>query len=197
MIRDEIALFPLKTVLCPAGRLPLKIFEPRYLDMVARCLKQATSFGVVAIRSGSEVGQADTYDVGTAAQIEAFSRREDGLLGLIVRGGERFRLRSVSRRDDGLYSANVEWLAAEAARPLPDAHRPLADFLRAGLDRLDGGADESVDAVLGDAVWVGFRLTELLPLELAARQSLLEMQDPLARLEALAPVVARLREAFA
>lgn len=193
----EIALFPLKTVLCPAGRLPLRIFEPRYLDMVARCLKQAASFGVVAIRSGSEVGQADTYDVGTAAQIEAFSQRADGLLGLIVRGGERFRLISVRLGDDGLYSANVEWLAGEAACPLPDAHRPLADFLRAVLSRLDGGAAEPVETAFDDAAWVGFRLTELLPLELAARQSLLEMQDPLARLDALAPVVARLRQASA
>ena len=87
----ELALFPLKTVLFPGGPLALKIFEPRYLDMVAQCLRAESGFGVVAIERGSEVGEAETFDVGTTAEIVDWHREPGDLLGVTAVGRRSFR----------------------------------------------------------------------------------------------------------
>ncbi len=60
-VTQELPLFPLQTVLFPGGPLNLRIFETRYLDMVASVLRGDNRFGVVAIRAGSEVGEAETF----------------------------------------------------------------------------------------------------------------------------------------
>ncbi|HEY7377666.1 MAG TPA: LON peptidase substrate-binding domain-containing protein, partial [Steroidobacteraceae bacterium] len=99
---EEIALFPLNTVLFPGGPLPLRIFEPRYIDMVRRCLREQRGFGVVLIRSGNEVGPAEFESVGTLARIVDFHALSDGLLGLVNVGERRFRVISRRRQDDGL-----------------------------------------------------------------------------------------------
>ena len=190
----EIPLFPLKTVLCPEGRLPLQIFEPRYLDMVAGCMKRGHGFGVVAIRSGSEVGAAQSYSVGTEARIHTWDRNDNGLLALTVIGTERFRLTSVRRQEDGLYLGSAERLAAEPSIPLPEQYRVACEYLRRLMRRPESRPTDA-EARFDDASWVGYRLTELLPLELSAKQSLLECDDPLERLAALASVVERLRTA--
>jgi uncharacterized protein len=176
----EIPLFPLGTVLFPGGRLALRIFETRYLDMIRRVLREGSSFGVVAIRSGSEVGEADTFVVGTLAEIVDWHRRPDGLLGIVVAGRESFRVEQRHRNADGLYVARVQLLGAESAVELPDQHAPLARLLRELRSRED--ADRGVTTAYDDAVWVGLRLAELLPLPTPVKQTLLETRDPLARL---------------
>ena len=103
-----IALFPLNIVLFPGGPLPLRIFEPRYVDMIGRCMREGAGFGVVLIREGREVGPAETFDVGTLADIVDFHQLSDGLLGLSCIGRERFRIRSRSRKADGLNLADVD-----------------------------------------------------------------------------------------
>ena len=94
----NVALFPLSTVLYPGGPLPLRIFEPRYLDMISDCLKNDKPFGVLLIRSGSDTGPATTYEVGTLARITDWYQGSDGLLGITAVGEQRFRLISVKRR---------------------------------------------------------------------------------------------------
>jgi uncharacterized protein len=88
----ELPLFPLQTVLLPEGRLGLRVFEPRYVDMVARCLRGANRFGVIAIREGAEVGPATTYDHGTSAEIVDWHQELGGLLGILAAGREPFPL---------------------------------------------------------------------------------------------------------
>ena len=84
-----IPLFPLNTVLFPDGLLPLRIFEPRYVDMISECLKSGTGFGVCLISDGQETGQAASiYEIGTLANIVDFQTEEDGLLGITVLGGK-------------------------------------------------------------------------------------------------------------
>jgi Lon protease-like protein len=181
---SELPLFPLQTVLLPDGRLALRVFEARYVDMVARCLRGANRFGVVAIREGAEVGAATTYDHGTSAEIVDWHQEPGGLLGILAAGREPFRLLGIRREPDGLYVGSVAWLAPLPLQPLPPAHEPLAALLRGLIEPLPlyHGAAPSFE----DAVWVGSRLIELLPLELDRKQALLEMPDPLRRLEALA-----------
>jgi Lon protease-like protein len=129
-VTASLPLFPLKTVLFPGGPLALRVFEPRYLDMVARCLRGANRFGVVAIRDGEEVGAVTMHELGTAAEIVDWHQEEGGMLGIMAIGRQRFRLAAPSRQPDGLYVAEVEWLPSEPPLPLPPEHAPLAALLQ-------------------------------------------------------------------
>ena len=189
---SELPLFPLQAVLLPEGRLALRIFEPRYLDMVARCLRADNRFGVVAIRDGAEVGAAITFDHGTSAEIVDWPQESGGMLGLLVVGRQPFRLLDVRREADGLYVGMVAWLDAPAPQPLPPVHAPLKELLRRLIEPLPQyrGAATSFD----DAVWVGGRLIELLPLTLQFKQTLLETPDVLKRLERITDALHARRE---
>jgi Lon protease-like protein len=186
---SELPLFPLNTVLLPEGRLALRVFEPRYVDMVAKCLRGVNRFGVVAIRTGGEVGDATTYERGTSAEIVDWHKEPSGLLGIVAAGREPFRLLGTRREPDGLYVGNVEWLAAPLPAQLPPAYAALAELLRRLLEPLAPYRDQP--ASFDDAAWVGGRLTELLPLHLAVKQSLLELADPVERLVRLAAALER------
>jgi Lon protease-like protein len=182
---SELPLFPLQTVLFPEGRLALRVFEPRYLDMVARSLRGENRFGVIAIREGTEVGgTTTTYDTGTSAEIVDWQQESGGLLGILAAGRTPFRLRATHREPDGLYVADVDWLEVLPPQPLPSQHEPLAVLLERLLEPLP--LYRGVEPKLDDAVWVGGRLIELLPLGLKFKQSLLETADGLQRLDRLA-----------
>jgi Lon protease-like protein len=182
-----IPLFPLNIVLFPDGPLPLRIFETRYVDMVRSCMREGRCFGVVLISEGLEAGPAETYDVGTMAKIIDFHQLQDGLLGLSCVGQQRFRILKKSLAKDGLNLGEVEWLAQEPALSVPARHAPLAQLLRTVLPQL-GEVYTGIDMRLDDAAWVGHRLAEILPIELRRKQSFLEMDDPIQRLDALAPL---------
>jgi Lon protease-like protein len=182
-----IALFPLNIVLFPDGPLPLRIFETRYVDMVRRCMREAEAFGVALIREGNEVGPAETCDVGTTAKIMDFHQMPDGLLGLSCVGQQRFRIVKRSVQADGLNLGEVEWLAVEPKVGLPERHARLADLLRTVLPQL-GGVYTGIDMRLDDAAWVGHRLAEILPIPLSKKQHCLEIDDPVQRLDVLAPL---------
>lgn len=187
----EIPLFPLKTVLYPGGPLPLRIFEPRYVDMIGRCMKTSSGFGVVLIREGEETGAARTWEVGTMASIVDFDQLQDGTLGIVAVGGGRFILRSARREKDGLNVGRVDLLEPEAAVALPERFADLGRLLEGVFGEL-GPHYRHVRTDFGDAGWVGFRLAELLPMELPQKQHCLELFDPVARLEYLEPVLKEL-----
>ena len=182
-----IALFPLNIVLFPGGPLPLRIFETRYVDMVRRCMREGAGFGVVLIREGGEVGPAETFDVGTLADIVDFHQLSDGLLGLSCVGGQRFRIRSRSRQSDGLNLAEVDRLQPESTVPVPARHSRLAELLKNVLPQL-GEVYEGIEMRPDDAAWVGYRLAEILPIPLADKQAILELDDPIQRLDVLSPL---------
>lgn len=186
----DVALFPLQTVLFPGGRLPLRIFEPRYVDMVSACLRDDRGFGVCLIAEGSETSAARTHNVGTLAHINAgdWSMGPEGLLHIVAAGGSRFRVRETRVQPDGLNVATVEMLPDEPAITLPESAESLARLLRQILEQVanrDAGGPTAFD----DASWVGYRLAELLPINLLQRQYLLELSDPAKRLEILATLV--------
>jgi Lon protease-like protein len=183
----SIALFPLNIVLFPGGPLPLRIFETRYMDMVRSCMRQDQRFGVALIREGSEVGPAETVDVGTIAKIVDFHQLSDGFLGLSCVGERRFRITSRSRQADGLNMAQIEWLEEEAKTPVPERLAHLAELLRTVLPQL-GEVYDGMQMQLQDASWVGFRLAEILPLPATEKQFCLELKDPIERLELLSPL---------
>jgi uncharacterized protein len=186
---QSIALFPLNVVLFPEGPLPLRIFETRYVDMVRRCMREDQRFGVALIREGGEVGPADTFDVGTMAKIVDFHQLSDGFLGLSCVGEQRFRILNRSRQSDGLNLAGIESLAREPKTALPTRHARLAELLRTVLPQL-GEVYAGIDMHLDDAVWVGYRLAEILPIAAAEKQFCLELSDPIQRLDVLSPLAA-------
>ena len=185
----ELPLFPLHTVLFPGGLLPLRVFEPRYLDMVGRALRESAEFGVVLIVSGEEAGAvAELAAIGTSARIVDFNRLPDGLLGLMCRGSRRFRLRGHRVQPDGLLIGAVDWLAEAGPSALANVHEPLAQLLRRVLQEL-GDTARHLDADFDDAEWVSNRLAEFLPLERPVQQALLELADPQERMRQLAPLI--------
>jgi uncharacterized protein len=184
---ESIALFPLNIVLFPDGPLPLRIFETRYVDMVSRCMREDQRFGVALIREGSEVGPADTFDIGTMAKIVDFHQLSDGFLGLSCVGEQRFRILNRSRQADGLNLAGVESLAREAKTAVPERHARLAELLKTVLPQL-GEVYAGIEMHLDDAVWIGHRLAEILPIAAAEKQFCLELNDPIQRLDVLSPL---------
>ena len=180
-----IALFPLHTVLFPGGPLPLRIFETRYTDMVRRCMREQQPFGVVMIQEGDEAGEvATTATVGCTARIVDFHTLHDGLLGISCVGERKFRVLRVWRADDGLNMGEVAWLPVEPELPVPADCERLATTLRRALEEL-AEHYENVARKFDDAAWIGARVAELLPIELADKQALLELDDPIERLRSL------------
>lgn len=181
----EIPLFPLQTVLFPGGRLPLRIFEQRYMEMAKGCLRDSRPFGVCLIREGGEVGEpALPEDLGCTARIAEWDMPQLGLLQVVVRGEQRFRIRSRRLQADGLALADIELLPAEADAPL-DAQADLcARVLRKIVDAAPAGLVE-LPPRYESSTWVSARLAELLPLSHTSKQRLLEMDDARDRLEIL------------
>ena len=107
---EILPLFPLHTVLVPGAALGLRVFEPRYLDLVRECGRRGSGFGVCLIAEGEEAGRpAVPESCGTEARIEDFDTGADGLLQLRLRGHRRFRVESTRLRDNGLVVAEVVW----------------------------------------------------------------------------------------
>jgi Lon protease-like protein len=184
----EIPLFPLNTVLFPGGPVALRIFEARYLDMIRRCMREDSGFGVVLIREGPEAGgPATTYDVGTYARITDFSQQPDGLLGISAVGDRRFHILERRRARDGLNLADVEWLPPERAVPLPEEFAELGPAVESAMAQ---AAEVYLDVERhpGDAAWVSARLVEVLPLAAGHKQHCLELDDPVERLRYLRPL---------
>jgi uncharacterized protein len=192
----EVPLFPLSTVLYPGGQLQLRIFEPRYLDLVRECTRSGSSFGVCLILDGREVGEpARPAAVGTLARITDFSHREDGLLGIATEGGERFRVQTTRVRSDGLLRGEVELWPQEVAQQVPVEFALLQTILERLIETMGPHWQRAPRSAYDDAGWVGFRLAELLPLAGEEQQQLLEMTDPIQRLAALRDILPRFQKA--
>ena len=195
MKRHEIPLFPLNAVLFPGGTLGLRIFEARYLDMVRECARGGRGFGVCLIMEGQEAGApALPAAVGTLASIIDFDTLPDGLLGISVTGGARFRVQKSRIRGNGLVIGEVREWPDEPVVPVPIEFSLLPAILerladQAGLSWRNGPREH-----YDDASWVGFRLAELLPLGDAERQHLLEVTDPMERLTALRDAMPRFQK---
>jgi Lon protease-like protein len=185
-----IPLFPLQSVLFPGGRLPLRIFEQRYMNMVKVCLKESTSFGICLIAEGEEVARAGKkpaapHQVGTLAHIADWDMQQLGVLDIIAQGGERFRLLRHWVEDSGLLKGEIELIAAAPVLPVPGAYARLVPLLRAIVDEMAAGASRAPAEPhrFFDAGWLGMRYAEVLPIPGAAKQKLLEMDDSIDRLE--------------
>ena len=194
MPTHSLPLFPLQSVLVPGACLQLRIFEPRYLDLVRSCTRDDSGFGVCLILEGREAGEpALPAAIGTEARIVDFTTLPDGLLGITAKAGRRFRVERTRARDNGLVLADVAWLQEPAPVRIAVEHDLLAVLLRRMIEHI-GGEHARVDlSMFEDAAWVSWRLAELLPMTPADRQLLLQEDDPELRLQRLLGLVAALQ----
>lgn len=189
---DDVALFPLQTVLFPGGLLPLRLFEQRYLEMAKDCLRNSQPFGVCCIREGHEVGAPATpADVGCLAHIERWDMAQLGVLNIVAQGTQRFRIAERRIESDGLARASLELLPDARDSEIGAAQQGCVRFLRAIVEQTEG-ALIAQPYRYESSVWVSARLAERLPLPLAFKQALLEMDDGAERLAHLETALAEL-----
>lgn len=185
-----VPLFPLHAVLFPGGRLPLRIFEQRYMDMAKACLKSEEPFGVCLIAQGEEVAQrgglaVEPHEIGTLARIAEWDMPTLGVLEVVAEGGDRFRIRRRWVEASGLLRAEVEPIPPPPVLPVPGPYARLVPLLRAVVADMEKGAPNAPAAPhrFFDAHWLGMRYAEVLPIPSLARQKLLELDDGIDRLE--------------
>jgi Lon protease-like protein len=181
----DLPIFPLNTVLFPGGLLPLRVFETRYMDMTGDCMKRGKPFGVALIREGREVGEAAVpEDVGCLAHIVDWDMQDLGVLQIATHGGQRMRLLERRVEASGLTRASAELIPPEPDVALPERFEACARLLQMVVaDR--SHAVFAAPHRFDDSAWVGYRLSEILPVPLAAKQKLLELDDSQSRLEIL------------
>ena len=177
----DIPLFPLGTVLFPSGRLPLQIFERRYVDMISKCMREGTGFGVVWIRRGTEVAEAsvtnlDLGDYGTMATIVDWDQLSNGLLGITIEGAERFHIDEVWREDSGLNMARVDVEPRPDSVEIPEEGRSMIDVL-AGLQRHPEVRRLGLTVDTSNAWNICHVLTQLLPIDNSVKYELLGITD--------------------
>lgn len=182
---SRIPLFPLNAVLFPDGRLPLRVFEARYMDMTRDCMRSGSPFGVCLIREGREVGKPATPEpIGCLANIIDWDMQQLGMLQLQTRGGQRFRVHRTEANTQGLLHADIELIPTEEPLPVPASLRACVQLLQMVV-RDQGDTVFHAPHRMDEASWVGYRLAEILPMPLPARQKLLELDDSVERLTLL------------
>jgi hypothetical protein len=185
---SSLPLFPLQTVLFPGGLLRLKVFEARYLDLMASCLREQRPFGVVTLRTGSEVRGSKSHiefeSTGVLAELLDVDSEQPGILHVRCRGTDRFALESSLQRDDGLWLGQVTPVAGDAGLPPAAALRDTVQALANAIATLEarGASPFLLPYDLDNAGWVANRWCEILPIPLGAKQKLMELIDPMARL---------------
>ncbi len=181
---DILPLFPLPVVLYPGSRMPLQIFEPRYLQMVSDSFRRQSGFVIVQTRNDQAVaqGQAPFHDVGVYGEIIDWDQLPNERLGIVVQGVRRVRIGPVEAQPDNLLLGDCDWLAEEAAEPIAPLYAPLQQLLCQMLKH-PSLASFAADTDTEDAVVLGYRLADWLPFSAEDKQELLACDGPAARLK--------------
>ena len=182
----KLPLFPLNTVLFPGCVLDLQVFEARYLDMIARCMKQGSGFGVVCILEGSETGdiEPDIAGIGCEARVSDFQKQDNGLLGIRVEGGRRFEVLNTELQRDNLLVADVHWLDEIPEQPLQEEDQDLLALLKALAEHPMVAALNMNTEVTGQQSLAN-QLAYLLPFAEEDKLDLLQVDDPQQRLDGI------------
>lgn len=211
---SSLPLFPLGSVLYPGGLLPLRIFEVRYLDMIGKCYKNGAPFGVVSLTAGSEVrrpGPAQSTEqpagdgfanevfcaTGTLATITEFSSPQPGLMVIRCVGAQRFKISNREKLKHGLWIADVERIEEDMVVTVPEDLKACANSLGKLIKSLQERKvpEEQMPLLppyqLDDCGWVANRWCELLPLPVELKQRLMELDNPLVRLELVSDILER------
>ena len=190
--REDLPIFPLRTILFPDSKLPLRIFEPRYIDMVSRSMREDSEFGIILSRESTDPKMFETYNTGTLAKIIDWDQGGDGLLGITTIGTQKFQLKELNKQEDGLNIGTIERLEKEGDyKPLKEFTH-LVELLQAILDDVNIYGDDEKN--FDSASWISYRFAEILPLRIEDKQKCLEIDDPIIRLNFLEPLIKMIRE---
>ena len=192
MSEQDVPIFPLRTILFPGSKLPLRIFEPRYLDMVSRCMRSNGEFGIVLSRKVTQPGMLETYATGTLATIIDWNQGDDGLLGITTLGTNKFELLSMIKQEDELNIGEIKIIEKEEDFKAPPNFDNMISLLESILEDIDLYNER--EKFFESASWVSFRFAEILPLKINDKQKCLEFNDPILRLNFLEPLLRLIRE---
>ena len=189
----KLSVFPLNAIVCPRGRIPLRIFEPRYVDMVRDCLRNDEPF-VVSLLAPDGRRSQPFYNLGTLVNIVDFGEMyENGILNIIVEGQVQVSLIDIHLEHDGLWQAEVKENKMEPFASMPHEFDDLSIVLKA-LIKHPFVQELDMHINFDDAREVSWRLTELLPLGNEQKQKLYECPDPQLRLAKIADQLSDLVE---
>lgn len=185
-----LPLFPLGAVLFPGGLLALKVFEARYVDLIADCLRRQRPFGVVCLLQGGEVqarkSAVQFENAGVLARLDNVDSEQPGVLHARCTGTRRFRLDgAAAQQSDGLWVGSATLLPDDEGQPPDAALLPTVHALANAIDTLKTQGAEVFNEPhrLDDAGWVANRWCEILPISLAAKQKLMALESPSVRLK--------------
>jgi uncharacterized protein len=191
-----LPLFPLNLVIFPAGLLPLRIFEARYVDMIKACIRNNTLFGVVAVYPNASPHLNDMphnplpfAKVGTMFSVIDSDFSQPGLIMIRCLGCKRFRVKSASQQADGLWLGEVEDIANDAEIAIPEDLLGTKQHMQKLIDAILAQGVSEIEMPIGkpyqldDCAWVANRWCELINMPITQKQMLLELDSPLVRLE--------------
>ena len=196
---QQIPLFPLRVVMFPRGRLNLQIFERRYIDLVTHCMRTSSGFGICLLKEGEEVIQEGTnqtiHRTGTYSNIIDWDQLENGLLGITVEGSDKFSIEDCWQSDSGVLQGNVQFNETDNVGretiPLDDQYTALADLLQ-NLESHPLVEQKKLIIDYNNLWDLGWRLSELIPIEIEQKQQLLEIDDPWERIQSIEQLVSDL-----
>ena len=188
----NLPLFPLNVVVCPKGIMNLRIFEPRYLDMTKTCLRENTSFGIVAVLPETKTdmtGHLPFASVGTVVDILDADVSKEDLIMISCQGSNRIKVNGFIIQEDGLVIGEVSNIANDLQIPIPDDLKKVSENLKRLIESLpEQGISERDIPIMKpyeyeDATWVSNRWVELLDISLIDKQRLMQIDSPIVRLE--------------
>tara|TARA_B100001564_G_scaffold355256_1_gene367250 strand:+ start:149 stop:751 length:603 start_codon:yes stop_codon:yes gene_type:complete len=195
MKKESIPLFPLKSIVLPGGIFPLRIFERRYINMVKECIKNDNGFCIVLTRNNSNKKYIDdVYNYGCFVKITDWDQLEDGLLGITVSGQSKIHVIDCGLNENDLLCGTIEDMPDEKEYMIPQKYLILSKFYK----RIYPGIKNFISYQrerYSDATWIGFRLTECLPLDSSTKNKLIATNDAIERLEKLYEIVNRVFKA--
>ena len=194
----SLPLFPLDMVVCPNGRIPLKIFEARYLDMVRNCLRNKSSFAIVTILPEGETDPEGNFpfaSVGTMVSIDKADVTTVGLMMIVCIGQQRVKVESFTQQPDGLIIGEVRDIPNDIFMSIPEdlilAQRVLKQLLKNLADQ--DSTLKNMPVVepyeFENATWVSNRWVELLDLPMLQKHRLMQMASPILRLELICDIL--------
>lgn len=193
---NNIPLFPLSSVLFPKGRMPLQIFEQRYIELVSRCMKTDTGFGIVWLQQGNEVARPGQKELrfgeyGTYARIVDWDSLPNGLLGIKIEGREIFKVFETELQDNQLVTAEVDYLPAQKPLMNEEFHQHFIDVLGA-LERHPHASSLGLDYDRENTLEVAGVLTQLLPIQEMAKYEVFCIDEPVRRLQRVDEILSEL-----
>ena len=192
MKKNQIAMFPLKSIVLPGGLFPLRIFERRYINMVKNCLKNETGFCITLVRAESDNGYiTNVYNYGCYVKIVDWNQLEDGLLGITVEGIKKIHVLECNLNEDNLLQGSIEDIEVEKEYMVPQKYLSLSKFYKKIYPNIKDFISFKKERY-ADATWVSFRLTECLPLDSSTKNKLIALDNAFDRLDKLNEIVNKL-----